>query len=279
MTPLVIESFELYNPVSEQTFAEHLLQCGYTVVGNPEMVLDRSGYAQAADLSTGAVTLLTPSLDPVVTFGFAARYAAPGVALHVHDDLVLRLDESPEINGQDADVTVQPGRWAYYELRLRKQESRIDLFVNDERVLIVPMPAALRFLTNYRPSFKALAGLVIDDVAVTAGGRLGPISARAYATDADLPWEGDSAGESLPGRVTPAVAGDNEVKAVSVRSLLSVDDLDDRAVAAFAASREAAVDVGVTPRYRQGIFTEKGAGVAWTDDNINSAAFGVRITE
>lgn len=279
MTPLLIESFELYNPVSEQTFAEHLLQCGYTVTGTPEMTLDRSGYAQAADLSLGGFTLSTPSLEPVVTFGFAARYTTPGVALHIHDDLVLRLDEAPEINGLDADATVAPGRWAFYEVRIRKQESRVDLFVNDESVLTIPMPNSLRFLTNYRPSLKALPGLIVDDVTVVESGRIGPVAARAYETNAPVPWSSSTAGNSAAGTLRQTSSGDNDIALVSVRALVSVSDLDDREVAVTAAANTAPVPLSIAPRYRQGLFTERGAGTAWTDDNINTAAFGVRITE
>lgn len=277
MTPLVIESFELYQGTSAAGFARYLTECGYTVTGLPAPAPDRTTFAVAADLSQGGFSFPVSTTDPVVAFGFAVRYDEPGDVWRINDDLVLTLDEYPLLSGIAGPNKISANRWLFAEVLIRKGDNLVDLYLNDQLQLSVAMPQSLRFLTAFRPTFIARQGLIVDDVYAAAGGRMGPISTTAHFSLADLPWAGDTKGDQVSSDVNDSVTGD-DIKLVAVKARASRTDLDNRRVATFAGEQLREVSVSTEEAYRQGVFATQPNGSPWTPAAVAALSYGVRIT-
>lgn len=277
MTPLMVESFELYQGTSSSGFVEYLESCGYTVSGPILPAPDRSGFTVAADLSAGGISFPASSLDPIVAFGFAARFDVPGSVWRLTDDLVLAVGDYPELGGVAGTNRISANRWLYFEVVIDKGTNLAELYINSQRQVQVSLPTSLRFLTAFRPTFEARDGFIIDDVYAAAGGRMGPISATAHFGDADLPWGGDSKGDQLSSTVTDS-APESDIKLIAVKARVSRTDLDNRRVATFAGDQVREVSVSTESRYKQGLYAAKSNGSPWTTGDIASLEYGVRIT-
>lgn len=277
MTPIFVESFELYRGASAAGFTDYLKKCDYTVNGTLAPVPDRSLYAVAADLSGGGFSFLAESLDTVVCFGFAMRYATAGAAWQLNDDLVLEVGPRPRLNDLDSTDEVPANRWVYVEIEIDKPNNAVRFYLNEKVQAVAVMPQSLRYLTRYRPEFLQLDGFQIDDLYVAEEARMGPISTTAHFSQADLPWASDEPGDEVSSGVS---AGDEEsgIKFVAVKADVGRSDLDNRTVAAFVDDQEHEIPAPIGGRYSQAVFPTQRGDVAWTEASLDDLRYGVRIT-
>lgn len=277
MTPLFIESFELYRQASSAGFTDYLRHCGYTVNGTLTPVPDRSLYAVAADLSNGDFSFSVESLNTVIAFGFAMRYSTAGVAWELNDDLVFEIGGRPQLNGLDSTDEVPANRWVYVEIVVDKPNNAVRFYLNEKVQATAVMPQSLRYLTRFQPTFAKLDGLRIDDVYVAEEGRMGPIATTAHFSQADMPWSSDEPGAE----VSSGVSADDEesgIKFVAVKADVGRNDLDNRTVAAFVDDQEQEIPAPIGARYSQAVFPTQRGDVAWTEGALAELQFGVRIT-
>lgn len=277
MTPLVIESFELYQGTDAAGFSAYLTECGYGVTGTVAPAPDRTTFAVAADISAGGFSFPVSTLDPIVAFGFAARFGETGDIWRINDDLVLSVGAYPALSGVAGPERISPNRWLYFEIQIRKGDSLVDLYVNGQLQLSVAMPPSLQFLTAFRPTFVGREGLIIDDLYAAAGGRMGPISTTAHFSSGDLPWTGDTKGDQVSASVNDPVTGDG-IKLVAIKARVSRTDLDNRRVAVFAGEQTREVSVSTKDLFKQGVFASQKNGNPWTPEDVATLTYGVRIT-
>lgn len=313
MTIRFMDGFDQFDRQDKLT--DVLKTAGYEAEGNAAIVEGRTPIAHALQFE-GRIKRIVQSRDPRVVIGFAYKAtSAREPIVSIKDVCTLDWQKTVAIGGHLGEAIPLIRLWYYYELVIDKTAKTIQVYINNELDLTVPLPESAAFVTSFEIEWASTAEsgskhlddfIVIDGQGDNVKDRVGPVSLSmrlpqtdavtefspskegplANMVNATPPTEGNYIQSNTSGAVATFISnadpGKGDVIAVGVVVRARKSDIDKRQMGMMVGTKEQRIEqiqtqLETTPTYSYATFERAPDGSAWTAATVQNTPFGVVV--